>query len=294
MFAELTEAEDTEMAWQEKTVKRVGETTLDRVHQAMILFAAGRGEALKRFVVEDGVGRMASSGDWRRHSLRSIPPGTDERRWVEGRTGAQEAVRILMISRSARRCKGMALKPWYKVVTPREDLRDGKPLDACEFAVHLDRCGTGARPRSIRSRNDSLKRTFLTKGLTGVAAEVLRRLVGEKTETSAVFNMTTQFGGGKTHALTLLYHLANNGPKAKEWQGVSRLAAGGGHQRGARKPESPCLSGRSSIRLPAAAASTERRYERRPGARLRSSLAAKAPCRFWRSTRSRAWRRAAT
>ena len=44
-------------AWKEKTVKRVGETTLDRVHQAMILFAAGRGEALKRFVVEDGVGQ---------------------------------------------------------------------------------------------------------------------------------------------------------------------------------------------------------------------------------------------
>jgi predicted AAA+ superfamily ATPase len=35
--------------------------------------------------------------------------------------------------------------------------------------------------------------------------------------------MTTQFGGGKTHSLTLLYHLANNGPKAKDWQGVSRL-----------------------------------------------------------------------
>lgn len=29
----------------------------------------------------------------------------------------------------------MPLKPWYKVVTPREDLRDGKPLDAAEFAV---------------------------------------------------------------------------------------------------------------------------------------------------------------
>jgi hypothetical protein len=24
------------------------------------------------------------------------------------------------------------LKPWYKVVTPREDLREGKPLDASE------------------------------------------------------------------------------------------------------------------------------------------------------------------
>ena len=30
------------------------------------------------------------------------------------------------------------LKPWYRVVPPREDLREGKPLDASEFAVHLD------------------------------------------------------------------------------------------------------------------------------------------------------------
>ena len=30
------------------------------------------------------------------------------------------------------------LKPWYRVVTPREDLRENKALDASEFAVHLD------------------------------------------------------------------------------------------------------------------------------------------------------------
>jgi hypothetical protein len=30
------------------------------------------------------------------------------------------------------------LKPWFHVVAPREDLREGKPLDASEFAVHLD------------------------------------------------------------------------------------------------------------------------------------------------------------
>ena len=30
------------------------------------------------------------------------------------------------------------LKPWYQVVFPREDLREGKPMDASEFAVHLD------------------------------------------------------------------------------------------------------------------------------------------------------------
>jgi len=41
----------------------------------------------------------------------------------------------------------MGLKPWYKVVTPREDLREGKPLDASEFAVHLDQVRDG-RARS--------------------------------------------------------------------------------------------------------------------------------------------------
>jgi hypothetical protein len=38
-----------------------------------------------------------------------------------------------------------------------------------------------------------------------------------------VFNLATQFGGGKTHALTLLYHLASNGRKAEKWTGVDRL-----------------------------------------------------------------------
>src|SRR5881275_1529766 len=117
----------------------------------------------------------------------------------------------------------MALKPWYKVVTPREDLRDGKPLDASEFAVHLDQVRDGRAPAVYQDPERFLERTFLTKGLTSVAAEVLRRLSGEKTETSAVFNMTTQFGGGKTHALTLLYHLAEHGPASSKWTGVPTI-----------------------------------------------------------------------
>ncbi|HXM64951.1 MAG TPA: DUF1156 domain-containing protein [Terriglobales bacterium] len=84
MFAELTESEDAESAWREKTVKRAGETTLDRVHQGMILFAAGRGEALKRFVVEDGVGQDGKF--WRLAQALSAlyPSGSDEKRWVDG------------------------------------------------------------------------------------------------------------------------------------------------------------------------------------------------------------------
>jgi putative DNA methylase len=59
-------------------------TTLDRVHQAMLLFSAGRGDALKRFLTEDGIGVDARF--WRvAQSLSALyPSGTDEKRWVDG------------------------------------------------------------------------------------------------------------------------------------------------------------------------------------------------------------------
>ncbi|HOU14887.1 MAG TPA: DUF499 domain-containing protein [Anaerolineae bacterium] len=119
----------------------------------------------------------------------------------------------------------MALKPWYQVIFPREDLRSGKPLDAAEFAVHLDQVRDGRAPLDYQDPARFFERTYLTDNLTRMAAEVVRRLSGEKTETSAVFNLTTQFGGGKTHALTLLYHLAVHGPAANSWTGVSKVLA---------------------------------------------------------------------
>lgn len=67
-------------------------TTLDRVHQAMILFAAGRSEALKRLVVDDGVGRDPRF--WKLASALAplYPRGSDERRWVEGMLGRKKAL----------------------------------------------------------------------------------------------------------------------------------------------------------------------------------------------------------
>lgn len=117
----------------------------------------------------------------------------------------------------------MALKPWYTVVQPREDLRENRPLDASEFAVHLDQVRDGRAPEVYKNPRKFFERTYLTQSLLAMGAEVIRRLSGERTETSAIFNMTTQFGGGKTHALTLLYHLAENGPAANRWPGVERL-----------------------------------------------------------------------
>lgn len=65
-------------------ISRPGATVLDRLHQAMILFGAGRTEALRTFLVDDGHGRDERL--WRlAQSLSSLyPRGSDDRRWVEG------------------------------------------------------------------------------------------------------------------------------------------------------------------------------------------------------------------
>jgi hypothetical protein len=117
----------------------------------------------------------------------------------------------------------MALKPWYKVITPREDLRDGRPLDASEFAVHLDHVRDGRAPDDYKNPERFFDRTFLTSSLRELGGGVIRRLSDIKVETSAIYNLTTQFGGGKTHALTLLYHLAKAGPASSDWKGVQSL-----------------------------------------------------------------------
>jgi hypothetical protein len=48
---------EAESSFGETKIEHVGATVLDRIHQSMILFAPGRGEALKRFLIEDGAGQ---------------------------------------------------------------------------------------------------------------------------------------------------------------------------------------------------------------------------------------------
>jgi len=115
------------------------------------------------------------------------------------------------------------LKPWYQVVTPREDLRENRPLDASEFAVHLDHIRHGRAHDDYVRPDRFFSRTFVTTSLRELLTQAIRRLSGLSVETSAVFNMATQFGGGKTHALAALYHLANGGDAATSWKGVSGL-----------------------------------------------------------------------
>jgi adenine-specific DNA methylase len=78
------EAEAEEDGWTNIKGPPAGNTKLDRVHQAMILFAANRGELLKRFLVDEGVGKDARFWKLADNLNKLYPAGTEERRWVEG------------------------------------------------------------------------------------------------------------------------------------------------------------------------------------------------------------------
>lgn len=74
--------EDTD--WGEKNVPQLGNTTLDQIHQSMILFAAGRSEALKRFLVEEGAGNNQNFWGLAQALSALYPSGTEEKRWIDG------------------------------------------------------------------------------------------------------------------------------------------------------------------------------------------------------------------
>ena len=50
----------------------------------MILFAAGRGEALRRFLDEEGVGREGRFWTLAQALSALYPAGSDEKRWIDG------------------------------------------------------------------------------------------------------------------------------------------------------------------------------------------------------------------
>ena len=83
-FEDADEFQVAEAGWGELKGPPPGSTVLDRLHQAMILFAAGRGELLKRFLTEEGVGTDGRFWKLAQSFSALYPRGTDEKRWVDG------------------------------------------------------------------------------------------------------------------------------------------------------------------------------------------------------------------
>jgi hypothetical protein len=115
------------------------------------------------------------------------------------------------------------MEPWYKVATPRKEVREGRSFNPDEFAIALEQVVAGTAPEDYRDPAQFFARTCYTRALREHAGMVLRRLSGRTDNTSPVLTLITQFGGGKTHTLTTLYHLAKNGDAASGYDGVAEL-----------------------------------------------------------------------
>lgn len=115
------------------------------------------------------------------------------------------------------------MEPWYKVTIPRREVREGRSFNPDEFAIALEQVVAGTAPDDYKKPDQFFERTCFTRALREHAGMVLRRLSGRTDNTAPVLTLITQFGGGKTHTLTTLYHLATNGEAVKGYAGVAEL-----------------------------------------------------------------------
>src|SRR6266699_2231248 len=115
------------------------------------------------------------------------------------------------------------MEAWYKNTTPRAEVREGRSFNPDEFAIALEQVAAGKGPDDYRDPVKFFSRTVFTRALTEHMGMVLRRLAGHTQNSAPVMTLVTQFGGGKTHTLTALFHLAKHGQKLKQGPEISKL-----------------------------------------------------------------------
>lgn len=94
----------------------------------------------------------------------------------------------------------------FSAVTPRQDVLVGELRDEV-FAAQLEAVAAGTAEEVYQDPTEFFARTYPTAGMRTVLTAALGRLSG-RGRGSAVLRLETSFGGGKTHTLIALWHLA--------------------------------------------------------------------------------------
>lgn len=118
------------------------------------------------------------------------------------------------------------LRPWIEVALPHPDVLENRFKEA-EFAADLFAVDSGRAVGDYATPRGFFGITFLTEGLKRVLVSALQRLSGQGGD--PVIGLQTAFGGGKTHTLLAVYHLARHmeaGGDPSELPGVAALAQG--------------------------------------------------------------------
>lgn len=99
--------------------------------------------------------------------------------------------------------------PWRDVVEPHSDVATGN-FQQAEFAADLSKVHRGSASAEYSNPVDFYARTYLTDGLTNLLVNAAKRLSGKGGD--PVVELQTNFGGGKTHSMLALYHMAGPTP----------------------------------------------------------------------------------
>ncbi len=99
------------------------------------------------------------------------------------------------------------MKTLFELCEPRDDVLSGAVKES-EFAADLAQVLRGQAPIEYQDSAVFFANTHPTEGLKRLLENVARRLSGTGGEASAIFRLDTQYGGGKTHALIALSHMA--------------------------------------------------------------------------------------
>jgi uncharacterized protein len=114
----------------------------------------------------------------------------------------------------------MSLKPWREIAVPHEDVLKGT-FQQAEFAADLSRVHAGTATPEYQNPALFFQRTFITEGMRLLLDSVVKRLAGRGGD--PVIQLQTAFGGGKTHTMLAVYHMASARVPASDMPGVSAI-----------------------------------------------------------------------
>src|SRR4051812_6635528 len=114
----------------------------------------------------------------------------------------------------------MSIKPWREVAAPPPDVLKGT-FQQAEFAAAITAVQTGTAPPVYQDAAAFFDRTYITEGMRLLLTQVAQRLGGRGGE--PVIQLQTAFGGGKTHTMLAVLHLATRKAPLSDLQGIPSL-----------------------------------------------------------------------
>jgi predicted AAA+ superfamily ATPase len=112
------------------------------------------------------------------------------------------------------------MKPWRENAVPHQDVLEGT-FQQSEFAADITAVYGGKATREYQDAAAFYDRTFITEGMRQLLTQVSQRLSGNGGE--PVVQLQTPFGGGKTHTMLAVYHLATRQCSLSELAGIPSL-----------------------------------------------------------------------